>query len=173
MFTDQAHYRYFEDDQKTLIDIPYGNERFSMTILMPHPQDSLHSLIKNLDVSSYERELALADTLNHHLYLPKFSISSQLALRKALYQMGMRAAFSNHADFSGIFSDSLDLSMAELIHHAGIEINEEGTQAATPRAAAAINRGSGSVVRINRPFIFFIRENHSGAIMYTGVYQQP
>jgi serine protease inhibitor len=173
MFTDQANYLYYQDERKTLVDIPYGNQQYSMTILMPHQDDSLSGLLKSLDATSFEHDLSLTDTLNHGLYLPKFSIKSQLPLKKTLINMGMRAAFSNNADFSGIFSDSLNRSMAELIHHAGIEVSEEGTRTVMPRAAAAISDSSSPLVRINRPFVFFIRENHSGVIMYAGIYQQP
>lgn len=173
MFTDQASYRYFQDERKTLIDIPYGNQQYSMTILMPLQKDSLSGMMESLDAASFEHDLNQADTLNYHLYLPKFSISSQLPLKATLSHMGMRTAFSNEADFSGIFSDSLNRSMADLIHHAGIEVSEEGTRTVMPKAAAGISDSPSPVVRVDRPFAFLIRENHSGAIMYTGIYQQP
>jgi serpin B len=173
MFTDQASYRYYQDGRKTLVDIPYGNQQYSMTILMPHQEDSLSGLMENLNAGSFAHDLRQADTLDYHLYLPKFSINSQLPLRTTLSKMGMRAAFSNEADFSGIFSDSLNRPMADLIHHAGIQVDEKGTQTVMPRAAAAISNSTSPVVRINRPFVFLIRENHSNAILYAGVYRQP
>jgi serine protease inhibitor len=173
MFTDQASYRYFQDSRKTLIDIPYGNQQYSMTILMPHQEDSLSGLLQNLDAKSFESDLALADTLSYHLYLPKFSINSELPLRNTLSSMGMSDAFSMSANFSGIFSDSLQHPIADLIHQAGIQVDEAGTQTIIPRAAAAVAENASPVVRINRPFVFLIRENHSGAILYTGLFQQP
>lgn len=173
MYADQTLYRYHQDEEKTLVDIPYGNQQYSMTITMPHQADSLGFILNNINNKSLSEDLATADTLNQPLYLPKFSINSQLPLRSVLSRMGMKDAFSATANFSGIFSDSLQRPMAELIHQAGIQIDEAGSQTQTPRAAAAINSTTDPVVRINRPFAFFIRENHSGAILYTGLYRQP
>lgn len=173
MFTDQASYRYYQDGRKTLVDIPYGNQQYSMTILMPHQEDSLSGLLQKLDAKSFVSDLALADTLDYHLYLPKFSISSQLPLRNTLRSMGMSEAFSLSANFSGIFNDSLQHGMADLIHQAGIQVDEAGTRTVMPRAAAALTDNTSPVVRINRPFVFLIRENHSGVILYSGLFRQP
>lgn len=174
MFTDQASYRYFQDAHQTLVDIPYGNQQYSMTILMPHEGDSIASQLVGFNAKSLDQYLEKADTLDYHLYLPKFTISSQIPLKESLSALGIREAFSDQADFSGILNDStVTIKVADMIHHAGIEVNESGIQTALPRAAAANATINTPVVRINRPFIFFIRENHTGVILYTGVLQNP
>lgn len=174
MFTDQATYRYFQDDHKTLVDIPYGNKQFSMTILMPHQGDSVTNLLSDISSKSIDQDLEQADTLDYHLYLPKFSISSQIALKEPLSKLGIKEAFSAQADFSGILNDSTaHISVADMIHHAGIEVNESGTQTVLPRVAAASTASTNPVVRVNRPFVFLIRENHTGVILYAGVLQNP
>jgi serpin B len=172
MFTDQATYHYYQDEHKTLVDIPYGNQQYSMTILMPQQEDSLSGLLQHLSISGLEHDLSLADTLDYHLYLPRFSINSQLPLKETLSQMGMQEAFTYQADFSGIFNDSLQRPMADLIHHAGIQVDEAGSQTVMPRAAAAITDNTSPVIRINRPFVFFIREKHSNVLLYSGIYRQ-
>lgn len=174
MFTDQASYRYFQDAHKTLVDIPYGNQQYSMTILMPHLGDSIASQLATLSPKSLAHDLEQADTLDYHLYLPKFDISSQIMLKEPLSALGIQDAFSAQADFSGLLNDSTaNIKVADMIHHAGIEVNESGTQTVYPRAAAANANSASPVVRINRPFIFFIRENHTGVILYAGAVQNP
>ncbi|MEK6476076.1 serpin family protein [Catalinimonas sp. 4WD22] len=174
MFTDQAAYRYHQDAQKTLIDIPYGNKQYSMTILMPHQGDSIADQLKNLSIKSLEQSLEQADTLDYHLYLPKFNVNSQLNLKEPLSNLGIKDAFSAQADFSGILNDSTArIKVADLIHQAGIEVNESGIQTVMPRVAAASVSAATPVVRINRPFIFFIREQHTGVILYAGVIKNP
>jgi len=174
MFTDQASYRYHQDSQKTLVDIPFGNQQFSMTLLMPAETDSIHTQLSTLTIKSLEQDLENADTLDYYLYLPKFNISSQLALKEPLAALGIKDAFTSQADFSGILQDSAAVTkVADLIHTAGLEMNESGVQTATPRVAAANTSSGAPVVRINRPFMFFVRENHSGVILYAGYIHHP
>jgi len=173
MYTDQATYLHFQDDRKVLVDLPYGNQQYSMTIIMPHRQDSLSGIVQSLSAELFDQELSLADTLNYPLYLPKFSIGSQLTLKNTLIDMGMSDAFGHQADFSGIFGDSLSHALGNLIHYAGIEVDEIGTQTVMPRVAAAVSNDSSPIVRFNRPFLFLIREKHSNVILYAGAYQKP
>jgi serine protease inhibitor len=137
---------------------------------MPQQQDSLSGLLAHISQGSLEQDLKTADTLNYHLYLPRFSINQHSPMKAALAQMGIEDAFSFRADFSGMLGDSLRLPLAQVVHHAGIELNESGVRSAVPRAAAALDRSNSPVVRINRSFVFFIREKHTGLILYSGVY---
>ncbi|MDF9800451.1 serine protease inhibitor [Catalinimonas alkaloidigena] len=174
MFTDQATYRYHQDANKTLLDIPYGNKQYSMTIVMPHHGDSIAMQLENLRVEALEQALERADTLEHHLYLPKFNISSQLNLKRPLANLGIKDAFSAQADFSGILDESSDrIKVADMIHQASIEVNESGIQSVIPRVAATSIAAATPVIRIDRPFIFFVREQHTGLILYAGVIQNP
>ncbi|MFP4506279.1 MAG: serpin family protein [Cyclobacteriaceae bacterium] len=170
MFTDQASYLYHQDSRKTLLDIPFGNTQYSMTILMPHQQDSLSGLLLSMHPDAFAHDLSQADTLDYHLYLPKFSIYSQSPLKGALTAMGMPDAFTEYADFSGMLGDSTQYPLSQLMHHAGIELDEAGVQSAMPRAAAALGPDASPVVRINRSFVFFIREKHTGLILYSGIF---
>ena len=86
----------------------------------------------------------------------------------------MTDAFSGRADFSGM-DGRRDLFISEVIHKAFVEVNEEGTEAAA--ATAIIGIGSAPeqipVFRADHPFLFFIRDNNAGSILFMGRVTDP
>jgi len=86
----------------------------------------------------------------------------------------MHDAFSGAADFSGM-TGVKDLHISDVIHKAFVDVNEEGTEAAAA-TAVIMARGARSQMmpkipptfRADHPFIFLIRDNHSGAILFMG-----
>jgi serpin B len=94
-------------------------------------------------------------------------------LKETLSSLGMPTAFTSGADFSRMADDKLFIS--DVIHQAYIDVDEEGTEAA---AATAIVMRLTSVINervfiANKPFIFLIRDNVSGNILFMGKYVKP
>lgn len=174
MFTDKAVYRYLSDHRKTLIDIPYGNSQYNMTILLPHEEDSILGVVQGLSAGELQEDLQHADTVNYQLQMPKFKIKYSTELKDPLVNIGMQKAFTAQGHFPG-FSDSTPAWISNVLHNASIEVDEEGTEASA--AAGSIIQqapeGSSRSVSLNRPFVFFIRENHSGAILFAGMLTNP
>ena len=100
--------------------------------------------------------------------MPRFKFDTGVALKDTLAAMGMPEAFSpGGADFSGI-NGGRDLSVQAVIHKAIIAVDEKGTTAA---AATGVVVGTTSVppqLRADRPFLFFIRHDPTGAILFQG-----
>ncbi len=170
----KAPYRYYRDSHKTLLDIPYGNLPYSMTILLPHPGDSLPGIIQTLSARELQQNLAQTDTVVYHLQMPKFAIQYSTTLKESLSALGMQEAFSEKACFPG-FSAARTPRISNVLHHASIEVDEQGT-IASAAAGLVLQRAQGSpqqVVSVDRPFIFLIRENHSGAILFAGMVTNP
>jgi serpin B len=89
--------------------------------------------------------------------------------------MGMPDAFGGAADFSGI-DGTRDLYISDVIHQADIDVDEQGTTAAA--ASAVIFRtlnavGGGNVLVVDRPFLFFIRHDPTGALLFAGRVTDP
>ena len=112
------------------------------------------------------------------LTLPKFKMTSQFELADALGALGMRQAFKEGAaDFSGM-TGRRDLWISAAVHKAFVDVNEEGTEAA---AATAIGMRSMAtayepppiVFRADHPFVFLIRDNSSGGILFMGRVTDP
>lgn len=167
MMHQKANLRYFWNQAVQAIDLPYGDAGFSMTILLPHRGVSLDSLITSISPEIW------ADWMNgftkHEmtLALPRFRLAFDITLNEILQQMGMGIAFTPNADFTGMYQPG-GLRISEVKHKTFVEVDEEGTE-----AAAATSVGIGVVsapphLRIDRPFIFAIRESHSQTILFIG-----
>ena len=103
--------------------------------------------------------------------VPKFKMTHKFDMKAVLEAMGMTDAFSRKADFSGM-TGGRDLFISAVVHKAFVDVNEEGTEAAaatgvtmklTSMAPAKI-----PVFRADHPFLFLIRDNHSGSILFLG-----
>ena len=174
MFAPRATYHFYQDSHKTIIDVPYGDQQYSMTFVMPQEQDSLLSLVRSLDALTFQQHLAQMDTLNSSLYVPKFAIEYQTALKPVLSRLGMGIAFSDSADFSRLFIEAADAApLSDVLHKAVITVNETGTEAITSTVTHADGAVASSAVQVNRAFLFFIREHHTGVIVFAGRLHHP
>jgi len=90
--------------------------------------------------------------------------------------MGMKLAFTRDADFTGL-ADRDDLYISIVQHKAFIEVNERGSEAAAATAvgieALSMPADPPPVVRADRPFLFVIRHNATGAILFMGRVTDP
>lgn len=173
MYTDQATYRYYQNEEASFIDVPYGNHQYSMTFVMPQTEESLYQVAESLNADELKSILNMADTLEQGLYLPKFAINYQASLKNTLAQLGMTVAFQDSADFSQFFSKaSTQPHMQDVIHQASIRIDETGAQAASVTSSLP-TLGNLPSVRIDRSFLFFIREQHTGVILFAGLLSNP
>lgn len=86
--------------------------------------------------------------------------------------MGMPAAFSDSADFSGI-TDSTQLKIDKVIHQSFIEVNEKGTEAAAATVVSMMPTSAGNDFIANHPFIFFIEHKETGQILFMGKLENP
>jgi serpin B len=166
-------YLYYADSQQTVVDLPYGNRQFSMTLVTPAGTNTLARVASRLSSAQLGTWLAAADTSSLELHLPKFRLAYEKELRESLTQLGMGVAFAN-ADFSQLFAGGVSgLSITAVKHKTFLDVNEEGTEAA---AVTAVGIGTTSVppsLWLNRPFIFLIREKSSNAILFIGQLTNP
>jgi serpin B len=70
-----------------------------------------------------------------------------------------------------------DLSIGLVLHQAFVEVNEEGTEAAVATAVAMQKNSvmpiEAPVFRANHPFLFLIKENKTGDILFMGRVTNP
>jgi serpin B len=106
------------------------------------------------------------------LIMPRFKFNTDVPLNDTLSEMGMPEAFTEAADLSGI-NGMRDLHVQGVIHKAIISVDEKGTTAA---AATGVTVGTTSVpprLVVDRPFLFFIRHNATGAVLFQGRVLDP
>lgn len=169
-----ASFRYFKGDGYQAVDLPYIGNQVSMLVLVPdqgkfeefEDQFSIEELNHILDGLSYSPVV---------LTFPRFEFETEISLASTLSAMGMPTAFSDAADFSGM-TGAKDMFISDVFHKAFVSVNEEGTEAA---AATAVVMGvtfmpeSPVELIVDRPFIFLIRENETGTILFMGRVVSP
>ncbi len=167
-------FNYFSDDRVEAIDLPYGDGMFSMVVVLPKPEVNVDDLILELDQDSWNGWLGRFEKQNGTVHLPRFKLEYKILMNDALKALGMGIAFSGMADFTSMYEPS-GLYISRVIHKSFVEVNEEGTEAAavTLVEIRETSANSGFNMTINRPFIFAIRDNHSGSIIFIGKIVNP
>lgn len=168
---------YFEDDRMQLLEIPYSGKDFSMLFVLPAEGKNLEEFERTLHAASFADMINKMDEQEVEVFVPSFEADTQIDLEDILAKMGMENAFSRHADFSGMTGD-LDLVLDKVIHQAVIEVGEEGTEAAAATAVVvirktAIDTDRPPVFRANRPFLFFVKDNETQNILFSGRVMNP
>lgn len=176
----EAEYRYAETGSVQYIELPYTHDSgkaLSMAVILPK-DNAIQTAEAVLDESNLS---ALKDTAHVQrvmVYLPKFRMETEYRLPETLSAMGMPTAFTfGAADFSGM-DGTTNLYISDVIHKAFIDVNEEGTEAAAATAvvmqggAAAPGEGP-PVFRADHPFVFLIRDDGTGTILFIGRVADP
>ncbi|KKM14669.1 hypothetical protein LCGC14_1703810 [marine sediment metagenome] len=188
MMNQVAKFGYAETKDLQVLRMPYKGKELSMLVLLPRKVGDLKAAISWLTKREHARRkvlkgrgpsaaVALAALPERKVIvsMPKFKLTLALSLTKTLQAMGMKDAFSDAADFSGM-DGRRDLFISAAVHKAFVDVNEEGTEAA---AATAVVIGITSVApsppvfRADRPFLFLIRHEKTGAILFLGRNTNP
>jgi len=176
MEAEKVDVNYFSNSDVELVELPYGNGQYTMSILLPGNGKQVDDIVGLLDEKVYQEWSQKTDSISVDLILPKFKIEYKALLNDALIEMGMEDAFTDRADFSRLFVKQYGLRISKVLQKAVIEVNEEGTEAA---AATSVEISLTSlppktpVIKINRPFLFFIKEKSSGIILFGGKLMDP
>jgi len=172
----KAEFGYMETDTFQALELPYVNEELSMVILLPKQFDALDEFEKTITPENLSQWLAKIHKREVVVFVPKFKMTSQFSLASVLKSMGMTNAFSLGADFSGI-NGKRDLFISAVIHKAYVEVNEEGTEAAAATGVVMRLTSIGPVpipvFRADHPFLFLIRDNLTGSILFIGRVANP
>lgn len=172
----EGRYGYAETNDCQLAVLPYKGDSLSMIVLLPLKDQPLAGLEEKLGPAALDRWLSLAKQQTIELYLPRFKVTAEYQLDRVLPALGMTDAFAaGKADFSGM-DGKRELFISAAIHKAFVETNEEGTEAAAATGHTIALAGMPEPLRVFRadhPFIFIIRENESGAILFLGRLMDP
>jgi serpin B len=115
------------------------------------------------------------------LALPRFKAAFRADLKAPLQQAGIQKAFdANAADFSGMTGRPAGegrVHIGDIVHRAVIEAAEESTEAAAATAAgvrsAALPSPAPVLFRANHPFLFYLVDDTTGAILFQGRIADP
>jgi serpin B len=179
MMHQRGGYLYYDGDGFQALDIPYEGRQLSMLIVLPMKKDGLTALARQWADGDTFRQVT--EGLDHEgtvlVSLPRFKMETAFLLKPVLCALHAELAFSGSADFSGIRDEPLAIS--EVVHKAFVEVNEEGTEAAAATAVLML-RGAGirpspepKVFKADHPFLFFIRDRKTNAVLFSGRVLDP
>jgi len=169
---------YAADNDFELLSIPYQNNEASMLVFLPKSKANSEKAFKSLTYDKYIQLSSLLITHKVNLTFPKFKMTSQFELSKTLSEMGMPLPFTDEADFSGMSTQD-ELKINKVIHKAFVEVSEKGTEAAAATAVIMTTKsampGKDETIYFtaDHPFIFMIRDNASGQILFVGTLNKP
>jgi serpin B len=175
----EGGFNYFNGGTFQILEIPYKSAELSMLVFLPNDASGLRALEQSLTSPNMKQWFGqLRQVPKVVLTLPKFKMTQQLELRDTLGAMGMPLAFDARADFSRM-TDNRGLFISAAIHKAYIDVNEEGTEAAAAtgvvmRPTMALRLPTPPIIFLaDHPFIFLIRDNRSGGILFMGRVTDP
>jgi serpin B len=173
--TQTETFRYAEGDGYQAVALPYQGPNLSMVLVLPEEGhfEAVESAFSDAMIGE------ILDELNHQsvaLTVPKFTFESEFNLSDTLMALGMEDAFGEAADFSGMTGER-DLFISDVVHKAFVAVDEAGTEAAA--ATAVVMAEMAAMIddpvemRLDRPFLFLIRDDDTGAILFAGRVLNP
>ncbi len=170
----EEKFKYYSDEKLRALELPYKGNELSMLVLLPEEIEGLKKIEDLLTSKSVDELCSKMRSEKVDVYLPKFKITwGTFSLNKALVALGIFDALDKRkADFSGI-NGKKNLCISDVFHQAFIEVNEEGTEAAG--TAVVLTRGSPilPVFCADHPFMFIIKDNRTGSILFMGRVMNP
>lgn len=172
----KASHAYTRDAQ--VLELPYRasakGPHLALAVILPKEPTGLVDLERRLVKEGLSGYLTNVRETRVDVTLPRFEVAWSSSLKPALQALGMRQAFEEHADLSGLATGSrLLIDVAQ--HEAVVKVNEEGTQAAaaTRVTAVPVSLHYYPEFRADRPFLFLVRDVDTGVVLFLGRFSQP
>ncbi len=183
MMNHELNAGYMENADFQLAQFMYKDNEVSMVVILPKKKDGLAGVEEKLSAKALEHALALVRGVRLQVTLPKFKMAEEFNLRGELEKLGIQDAFlPRKADFTAMATSPQEsLYISAVVHKAFLDVDEKGTEAAA--ATAVIPSGSSykhetlpNVIipfRADRPFVFLMRHNRTGSILFMGRISDP
>jgi len=181
MMSREGYFNYHETKNYQMLSIPYKGNGLSMVVILPEKNGSLTTVLAALSSIKVEDQLMKSQPTKAHVWLPRFEMNTSYELVDPMKKLGMPAAFMQDADFSGIPKMMKNLWIGGIIQKAFVGVTEKGTEAAAVTAVIMVTLSSiqprepepVKIFRADHPFIFLIRDNETGCILFSGISETP
>lgn len=171
MMTRKGGFRARRMTDFSAVELAYGNSAYSMLLLVPHTE-SVNALVSRLDSATLATTIdGLTASGDASVHLPRFTVRGSRELSDPLKALGMPRAFSDAAEFPRLAGVAAKLGFVQ--HGMAIEVDEAGTKAAAVTVVGPVFTSLPPSYRVDRPFVFLIRERFAGTILFAGVVRDP
>ncbi len=156
----------------SLAEFPYGNEAFSMVVLLPDEDKTLEECLQQFTADCWMESVDMKPR-NLDVHFPRFEMRYNTDLVEVMKELGVTEAFdAMNADFSNFSSSSMSVSLLKQSTY--VKVDEEGTEAAVVTQGGKLNIAPEfKTFYMNRPFAFLIKEKSTGTILFMGKVAEP
>ncbi len=171
-----AEMQFAETPDGKVVQLPYKGSDLAMLVVLPSKREGLDALEQGLTSAQIDGWTQALHAWKIDLSLPKFTFSWGHSVKPALEALGIHEAFGNGADFSGFTGGRASgLALSDVFHKAFILVDETGTEAAAATGGVVMLRSlpRKHEMKVDRPFLFFIRNTKSGEILFAGRFAAP
>lgn len=178
MMSQQNEASYLINEEFVMLELPYGNESFSMLFIKPGSQEmSIDELITNrLSTESLKEWTSNLNTGQVSYFIPKLELGYKRQMINDLIGLGMQQVFTESAELNNLFVEVDNLLVSSVLHKTFLKMDEEGTEAA---GVTAVTVGVTSLpppppsVVFNEPYLMILREKSTGVIAFIGKIGDP
>jgi serpin B len=179
MMARKDDFQYLETESFQALEMPYEANELAMVVFLPTAVDGLGDFENSLTSEKLDAWIKDFRREEVDVFFPKFTFTSSFSLSGILAAMGMQDTFSpDSADFSGM-TTAERIFISDVIHKAFVAVDEEGTTAAAATAvmmagsAMPVPKPDPKVFKADHPFLFCIRHNPTGKILFMGRFSTP
>jgi serpin B len=183
MMRQEASFNFAESGGAKLLELPYKGGEMSMLLALPNEADGIGKLEQSLTPEKLAEWTKALKNEHVSVALPKFEVNpaKSTKLDDALKKLGMKLAFDNKkADFTAMAkppNPAEQLVVSHVFHKAFVKVDEKGTEAAAASAVAMSVKGAAAKpaaeFKADHPFVYFIRDNKSGLVLFMGRVADP
>ena len=173
----KAIIRHGCDELCSTLCLPYGDNSWSMYVLLPNEDKTVEDILQDLSAQSLNERIINTRIHEVDILMPRFSTTTETMLEDVLSSMGMPLAFDPyHAEFPNM-AKGYNLFVGMMKQKAKIEVNEEGTKAAAVTIAEMLYTSAGpqeyekNEFHATRPFVYLIMEQSTHSIFFIGTYR--
>ena len=171
MMFQNAPFDYFEDETLQAVRLPFGDDKYAMTLVLPINGNMSPDTLLNILTSEKWRQMSGSmQSYNTIVQMPRFIASFEQDITRPLMTLGIRSAFSSSdADFSSMLKkNSTSVFVSKMKQKAKIEVDEYGTMASAVSVGYVATGKPDKTFIANRPFLFVITEKSSNIIFFIG-----
>ena len=181
MMSQTGNFAFLERKGTKIVRLPYGElEKVAAYVVLPSKDSGLDSLVESLNSEKWKNWITDMESSRGRIVLPKFELQFESKLNEPLQDLGMELAFDKvKANLTGIINlPTQNAYISNVRHKTFLEVSEKGTQAA---AATSVKIGLTSIgpsedlfeIVVDRPFLFAIRHEETGALLFLGEVLDP
>ncbi|XP_038207482.1 plasma protease C1 inhibitor-like [Zerene cesonia] len=169
----ELNYAYVDNLRAHAVELPYEGGQYSMILLVPLDREGCAQLIRDLPYMSLPQISLLFEPTDIRLIMPKFTVDYNENMVGPLRKMRIESLFSRNANLSGMF-EGISAQVENIVHKVHMSVDEKGTVAAASSVAMVIPLiGAEVLLQVDRPFVFYIRDNKKGLVLFEGKIDEP